>query len=89
MSASAWHRVTPGETVTVRNRFIRISRTVTVESTLLDPSRGFVDTDGQTFTPDGYELAVGTTTVEQTARSILHLLASARTSPQHREELSC
>lgn len=89
MSASAWNRVSPGDSVTVRNRFIRIFRTVIVAATLPDPARGFVDTDGQTFTPDGHDLAVGITTVEQSARSLLHLLAAAQTSPQHREDLSC
>lgn len=89
MSASAWHRVSAGDVVTVRNRFIRISRTVTVDVTLPGPTHGFIDVDGQTFTPDGHELAAGTTTVEQSARSILHLLATTRTAPQQRGELPC
>lgn len=88
MSDSTWNRVSPGDSVTVRNRFIRLSRTVTVAATLPGTASGFVDTDGQTITPDGHEIAVGTITVEQSAQSLIRLLATAQT-PQHREEMSC
>lgn len=60
MSASSWARIRPGDTATIRNRFIAVSRSVTVMSLLPAPALGFIDDDGQTFTHDGYEIAIGT-----------------------------
>lgn len=76
MSASSWARIRSGDTATIRNRFIAVSRSVTVMSLLPAPALGFIDDDGQTFTHDGYELAIGTPpAVEDSARDLVRALA--------------
>lgn len=76
MSASSWARIRPGDTATIRSRFIAVSRSVTVMSLLPAPALGFIDDDGQTFTHDGYEIAIGTPpAVEDSARDLVRALA--------------
>lgn len=83
MSTSSWTHIRPGDIVTVQNRFLAVSRSVTVRSLLPAPARGFIDVDGQTFTHDGHALAIGAApTAEDSARELLRELAAAHRQPQ-------